>query len=223
MCWATWLLDALRRNDAWIDRDFDAEEGVVKGVALQARVLSDEEPVVPSYVSVTLLSLGLETSEGYMHKIFPRSVSIPNRRAQNLTTAYDGQASMVIRFFEGDRMMARDNLLLGEIELTGTPQAPRHVPIVEISFEVDPLNILKVSARCLDTNIKASAIFNNTALINGVPYEDIEQLVFEAERPFEDRTPIDKAALHRDCGASHEQGRRRRRPRRCRRPEEGSP
>lgn len=78
-----------------------------------------------------------------MRKIFPRSVPIPTRRAQNLTTAYDGQDSMVIRFFEGDRMMARDNLLLGEIELTGIPQAPRHVPIVEISLEVDVCPLLQ--------------------------------------------------------------------------------
>ncbi|KAG6354704.1 hypothetical protein INS49_004722 [Diaporthe citri] len=202
---ATWLLDALRRNDPWTDRDFDAEEAVLKGAAIQARVLSDEEPVVASYVSVTLLSLGLETSEGYMHKIVPRRVPIPKRRVQNLTTAYDDQDSMVIRFLEGDRMMARDNLLLGEIELTGIPRAPRHVPVVEISFEVDSLNILKVIARCLGTNIEASAIFNNTAVISGVPYKDIEQLAFEAEycypdksqRQFEDTTPIDKAGMKR--------------------------
>lgn len=72
-----------------------------------------------------------------MLKVVPRSVPIPNRRVRNFTTACDDQDSMVIRFFEGDRMMARDNLLLGEIELTGIPPAPRHVPIVEVLFAVD--------------------------------------------------------------------------------------
>lgn len=78
-----------------------------------------------------------------MHKIAPRRIPIPTRRIQNFTTAYDNQDSMVLRIFEGDRMMARDNLLLGEIELTGIPQAPRHVPIVEISFEVDVCHLFR--------------------------------------------------------------------------------
>lgn len=78
-----------------------------------------------------------------MHKVVPRWLPIPKRRVQNLTTAYDNQDSMAIRFFEGDRMMARDNLLLGEIELTGIPRAPRHVPIVEISFDVDVCLLLQ--------------------------------------------------------------------------------
>lgn len=79
-----------------------------------------------------------------MHKVVPRSVPIPKRRVQNYTTAHDDQDSMVIRFFEGDRIMARDNLLLGQIELTGIPPAPRHVPIVEVSFEVDVCPLLRV-------------------------------------------------------------------------------
>lgn len=78
-----------------------------------------------------------ETSQGYMNKHIRRYTPIPSRKTQNLTTAYDNQESMLIRVFEGDRMMARDNSFLGEVELTGIPRAPRHVPIVEVLFELD--------------------------------------------------------------------------------------
>lgn len=72
-----------------------------------------------------------------MRKVVRRYTPMPTRKAQNLTTVFDDQDSMNIRVFEGDRMMARDNFPLGEIELTGIPRAPKHVPIIEISFEVD--------------------------------------------------------------------------------------
>lgn len=72
-----------------------------------------------------------------MHKVTRRYTPTPTRKAQNLTTAHDNQESMLIRVFGGDHMMARDNLLLGELEVIGIPPAPRHVPIVEVSFEVD--------------------------------------------------------------------------------------
>lgn len=72
-----------------------------------------------------------------MRKIIPRGTHPPTRKAQNLTTAYDDQDSMVIRTLEGDRMMSRDNFILGELELTGIPRAPRHVPIIEVSFDLE--------------------------------------------------------------------------------------
>lgn len=72
-----------------------------------------------------------------MEKITRRYTPIPTRQAQNLTTAYDNQESMLIRVFAGDRMMARYNWFAGKLELTGIPPAPRHVPIVEVSFELD--------------------------------------------------------------------------------------
>lgn len=77
-----------------------------------------------------------------MDKVIRRNTPLPTRKIQNLTTAYDNQDSMVIRVFEGDRMMARDNYLLGEVELTGIPHAPRHVPIIEVSFEYDVCHLL---------------------------------------------------------------------------------
>lgn len=78
-----------------------------------------------------------ETSQGYMNKITRRYTPVPTRKTQILATAYDNQESMLIRVFQGDRMMARDNLFLGELELTGIPPSPRHVPIVEVLFELD--------------------------------------------------------------------------------------
>lgn len=72
-----------------------------------------------------------------MRKIIPRGTHPPTRKVQNLTTAYDDQESMVIRILEGDRMMSSDNSVLGELELTGIPRAPRHVPIIEVSFDLD--------------------------------------------------------------------------------------
>lgn len=77
-----------------------------------------------------------------MDKIVRRNTPLPTRKFQNLTTSYDNQDSMIIRVFEGDRMMARDNFLLGEVELTGIPYAPRHVPIIEVSFEYDVCPLL---------------------------------------------------------------------------------
>lgn len=71
-----------------------------------------------------------------MRKVIRRNMPMPTRKVQNLTTAYDDQDSMVIRVFEGDRMMARDNFLMGELEL-GIPRATRHVPIIEVSFQLD--------------------------------------------------------------------------------------
>lgn len=72
-----------------------------------------------------------------MRKIIPRGAHPPTRKVQNLTTAYDDQDSIVIRVLEGDRMMARDNFIMGELELTGIPRAPRHVPIIEVSFDLE--------------------------------------------------------------------------------------
>lgn len=77
-----------------------------------------------------------------MHKIVRRNTPLPTRKIQNLTTAYDNQDSMVIRVFEGDRMMSRDNYLLGEVELTDIPRAPRHGQIIEVSFEYDVCSAL---------------------------------------------------------------------------------
>lgn len=77
-----------------------------------------------------------------MHKIVRRNTPLPTRKTQSLTTAYDSQESIVIRIFEGDRIMARDNYLLGEVKLTGIPHAPRHVPVIEVSFEYDVCSLL---------------------------------------------------------------------------------
>ncbi|POS71870.1 glucose-regulated protein [Diaporthe helianthi] len=166
----TWLLEALRRNDPWSNRDFDPEEAVLKGAAIQADILSNGDDGMITLLDITPVSLGLETSQGYMHKTIRRHTPIPTRKAQNLTTAYDNQESMLIRVFEGDRMMAKDNVLVGELELTGIPPAPRHVPIVEVTFELD------VSTRA--------------ALL----------LAPGGKQQFEESSPVDKASLDRYVG-----------------------
>ncbi|KAH8759889.1 heat shock protein 70 family [Diaporthe sp. PMI_573] len=173
-----WLLNGLQWNGPSIDRDLGPEEAVLKGTAIMANILSGDDGTSTCYFGPdSLSSVGLETSQGYMHKAIRRYTPIPSRRIQNFTTAYDNQESMLIRVFEGERMMARDNVLLGELELTGIPRAPRHVPIVEVSFELDANNILKVDARCLNTTIEASAIFMETSVYNRDPnsYTETDQ------------------------------------------------
>ncbi|KAK2606811.1 hypothetical protein N8I77_005537 [Diaporthe amygdali] len=171
-----WLLKGLRHKVPKGPGDFDVDEAVLKGVAMQAKVLTNyDDNDGCRLFDVNLLSLGLETEEGYFRKIVPRIMPIPTRRRQNFTTAYDNQDSMLIRVFEGERRMARDNLLLGEFELKDIPPAPRHVPRVEVAFEVD----------------------NNTASLRGIEYSELERLVYEAEQEFEETGPVGIPTMER--------------------------
>ena len=122
------------------------DEVVAMGAAIQAGVLAGEVKDVV-LLDVTPLSLGVETMGGIMTKIIERNTTIPVRRSEIFSTAEDNQPAVDIHVLQGEREMARDNRTLGQFKLDGIPQAPRGVPQIEVTFDIDANGILKVSAK----------------------------------------------------------------------------
>lgn len=154
------------------------DEVVSIGAALQAGVLSGEvEDIV--LLDVTPLGLGLETLGGVFTKLIERNTTIPTREAETFSTAESGQTAVDIKVYQGERHMAGDNMLLGQFRLDGIPPAPRGVPQIEVTFDIDANGILKVNAEDKATgkeqNITIQASTNLTE-------SDIEQMVEEAEK-----------------------------------------
>jgi molecular chaperone DnaK len=133
------------------DRSVNPDEVVAVGAAIQASVLAGEQETV-LLLDVTPLSLGVETQGGVMTRILPRNTTVPVRRTQVFSTTEDNQSLVRIHVLQGEREMADDNQSLGRFELVGIPPAPRGVPQIEVTFEIDGDGILRVSARDLGTN-----------------------------------------------------------------------
>jgi molecular chaperone DnaK len=153
------------------------DEVVAIGAAIQAGVLKGEVKDV-LLLDVTPLSLGIETLGGVFTKLIEKNTTIPTRKSQTFSTAQDNQTAVTIRVFQGEREMATDNKLLGQFDLIGIPPAPRGLPQVEVTFDIDANGIVNVHAKDLGTNKEQSIRITASS---GLSEEEIKKMVREAE------------------------------------------
>ncbi len=153
------------------------DEVVAIGAAIQGGVLGGEVKDV-LLLDVTPLSLGIETLGGVFTKIIERNTTIPTKKTQVFSTAEDNQNAVTIRVFQGERPMAADNKLLGQFDLVGIPPAPRGIPQIEVSFDIDANGILHVSARDKATGKEQSIRITSSS---GLSEDDINRMIREAE------------------------------------------
>ncbi|KAL8286428.1 hypothetical protein RQP46_004445 [Phenoliferia psychrophenolica] len=161
-------------------KGINPDEAVAYGAAVQAGILSGEaglDDIV--LIDVCPLTLGIETTGGVFTKLIPRNTVIPTKKSQIFSTAADNQPTVLIQVYEGERAMTRDNNHLGKFELNGIPPAPRGVPQIEVTFEIDASGIMKVSAADKGTGKSSSVTIENER--GRLSQEEIDRMVAESE------------------------------------------
>merc|ERR1712200_243052 len=153
------------------------DEAVAMGAAIQGGVLAGDVTDV-LLLDVTPLSLGIETLGGVMTKLITRNTTIPTKKSQVFSTAADGQTQVEIKVHQGEREMATDNKILGQFQLIGIPPAPRGVPQIEVTFDIDANGIVNVHARDKGTGKEQQIVIQSSG---GLNKDEIENMVREAE------------------------------------------
>jgi molecular chaperone DnaK len=178
------------------DKSVNPDEAVALGAAIQAGVLAGEVTDI-LLLDVTPLSLGIETLGGVFTKLIERNTTVPTKKSQIFSTAADNQNAVTVRVFQGERPMARDNKLLGQFDLVGIPPAPRGIPQIEVTFDIDANGIVHVAAKDLGTkkeqSIKLTASTNLTDAEIERMRKEAEEHAEEDQRRLDEVTTINEA------------------------------